>query len=226
MAVGRRRAFGGLLVRREVWIPSWRGLLAICLIVLGAIVGSVRELYPFLAAPKFVPSQVLVIDAWMPTVALQAVAHTYAQDRFSQAIVVGAYYSFDEVDGDPGNLEVVKATLVRAGIPPHQLHGIVYSGVARDRTYAAAIAVRRWLAASSLSVHGLDVATLGPHSRRSRLLYQMAFGPDMQIGVIPVRDPAYDSRRWWRFSEGIRQVLFEGVAYLYARFFFRLDPSS
>lgn len=31
----------------------------------------------------------------------------------------------------------------------------------------------------------------------------------------------YDPRHWWRTSEGVRNVVGESIAYLYARFFFR-----
>jgi hypothetical protein len=63
----------------------------------------------------------------------------------------------------------------------------------------------------------MDVITLGPHARRSRLLYQKAFGNAVSLGVISLADPAYDSRYWWRSSEGVREVWGEAVAYLYAR---------
>jgi hypothetical protein len=31
-------------------------------------------------------------------------------------------------------------------------------------------------------------------------------------------NPDYDASRWWRFSEGVREVLSKEVAYLYAEF--------
>jgi hypothetical protein len=35
-----------------------------------------------------------------------------------------------------------------------------------------------------------------------------------------VPNPDYDAKHWWQYSEGVRDVLSEGVAYLYAKFFF------
>ena len=61
---------------------------------------------------------------------------------------------------------------------------------------------------------------MGPHARRTRLLFQEAFGSKVAVGVIAVPDDAYDPRHWWRSSEGVRDVVGEAIAYVYARFFF------
>jgi hypothetical protein len=49
-------------------------------------------------------------------------------------------------------------------------------------------------------------------------------GDNVQVGVISVRNPDYDARRWWLYSEGAREVVSEVIAYLYARIFFH--PST
>jgi hypothetical protein len=61
---------------------------------------------------------------------------------------------------------------------------------------------------------------MGPHSRRSRLLYQKAFGSRVKVGVFSRPDEEYDSKRWWASSVGFEQVIGEGIAYLYARVLF------
>ena len=42
----------------------------------------------------------------------------------------------------------------------------------------------------------------------------------MLVGIIAVPNPDYDSKHWWRYSEGVKDVISEGAAYVYARFFF------
>ena len=42
----------------------------------------------------------------------------------------------------------------------------------------------------------------------------------MTVGIIAVPNPDYDSRHWWQYSEGVREVIGESIAYSYARFFF------
>lgn len=58
------------------------------------------------------------------------------------------------------------------------------------------------------------------HGRRTRLLYQKAFGRRVEVGIISVHNPDYDAKRWWQYSEGVREVLGESIAYLYAKFSF------
>ena len=65
----------------------------------------------------------------------------------------------------------------------------------------------------------LNVATVGAHARRSKLLFEKAFGPTTRVGVVALEDPEYDPMHWWRTSEGVREVLGESIAYVYARLF-------
>jgi hypothetical protein len=66
---------------------------------------------------------------------------------------------------------------------------------------------------------------LGAHARRTRLLFQKALGPDIKVGVIAIETRNYDGRHWWRSSTGVREVLTEGIGYLYSKFFFHpADP--
>ena len=91
----------------------------------------------------------------------------------------------------------------------------------RDRTYSSAVELRRWFEAHHNVPKTLTVATLGPHARRTRLLYEEAFGSQTKIGIISIPDREYDRRRWWRYSEGVKEMISEGAAYLYARFLFQ-----
>ena len=45
-------------------------------------------------------------------------------------------------------------------------------------------------------------------------------GADVKVGIIAARDPDYDPARWWRYSEGVRDVMGEVIAYLYIRLCF------
>ena len=52
------------------------------------------------------------------------------------------------------------------------------------------------------------------------LLYQKALGKNVTVGIIAVSNPDYDPKDWWRYSDGVREVIGESLAYIYARFFF------
>ena len=61
---------------------------------------------------------------------------------------------------------------------------------------------------------------MGPHARRSRLLFEKAFGRDTRVGIIALEDRDYDPAHWWKSSQGVRTVTDELIAYGYARLLF------
>jgi len=92
--------------------------------------------------------------------------------------------------------------------------------VRQDRTYTSAVTLKRWLLQHGVQPTRIHLITDGPHARRSRLLYQKAMGAGVVIGVTSIPSQAYDQRHWWRYSAGVRNVIGEALAYLYARFLF------
>ena len=96
---------------------------------------------------------------------------------------------------------------------------------ARERTYSSAAALRDWFREHNAPVQSINVLTEGAHARRTRLLYQEAFGRSMTVGIIAVSNPEFNPRQWWRYSNGVREVIGESIAYIYARFFFPSEPA-
>src|SRR5207245_6855202 len=94
-----------------------------------------------------------------------------------------------------------------------------------ERIYSSAIALRDWFRQDNLEIHGFNVLTEDCHARRTQLLYQEAFGKNVNIGIIAVPNPDYNSKRWWRYSDGVREVIGESIAYIYAKVFFRPSES-
>src|SRR6185503_9146040 len=96
--------------------------------------------------------------------------------------------------------------------------------VRRDRTYASAIALKQWLDAHQVVLSNLTVVAPGPHARRTRLLFQKAFGDATQVGAFAAMDLDYDPKDWWMSSNGFRAEIDEAIAYVYARLLF--DPAA
>jgi hypothetical protein len=90
----------------------------------------------------------------------------------------------------------------------------------RERTYSSAIALRDWFREHNTPVDNINVLTEGAHARRTRLLYQKAFDQNVTVGIIAVSNPDYNPKQWWRYSDGVREVTGESIAYIYAKFFF------
>jgi hypothetical protein len=110
--------------------------------------------------------------------------------------------------------------LKQAGIPAEEVQSVPACYVGRDRTYTSAIVLRDWFREHNVQVDSINVLTEDAHGRRTWLLFQEAMGSHTQVGIISTADPDYDASHWWRTSAGVREVLDEGIAYLYAKFFF------
>jgi hypothetical protein len=104
---------------------------------------------------------------------------------------------------DPASVQVVPAPPVR-----------------QDRTYASALVLKQWLQQHNAMPAEFNLISVGPHARRSRLLFEKAFGPEVRVGVIALENQDYDPQHWWKSSQGFRTVTDEIIAYAYARLLF------
>jgi hypothetical protein len=98
--------------------------------------------------------------------------------------------------------ELTAAILRKLGVRENLIVSVPTPPVRADRTYAY---------------------SLGTHARRTQLLFQDAIGDNIAVGVIAASSPEYDADNWWAWSSGVRAVVGELVAYLYARFLFTPD---
>lgn len=203
-------------------VPTWRGWLALALLAgLGTSGVVLGLLHPFLALTARVPADVLVVEGWMPDFGLRAALEEFRRDGYRQIYVVGIPLGQGELLSDFGSYaEVGRATLERMGAPADHLRAVPAPKVRRDRTFASAVALRDWLAREGRMPAALNVVTVDAHARRSRLLFEKAFGDRTRIGIVALPDEQYDGRRWWRSSQGVRTVLNEFIGYVYARFLF------
>jgi uncharacterized SAM-binding protein YcdF (DUF218 family) len=109
---------------------------------------------------------------------------------------------------------------VKQGLPKEKGVPVPAPQVERDRTYASALRLRAWLEKQGPLPRHLTVVSSGVHSRRSRNLFQKAFGRDTEVGIIAVRDTGFDPSHWWTTSDGFRTVTDEIIAYVYVTVFF------
>lgn len=216
-----RRSWG-LLRRRECVVPTWRGWAAL---VLGAIVAgflSVRCAYPFLAVNDPLPGGILVVEGWAPDQDLAAALEEFRRNRYEKVVVTGGPLSSGAfLIQYKTYAEQGQASLLKLGLTSNQVEAVPAPFVRQDRTYASAVALRKWLDRRSEPVTKVHLVTEGPHARRSRLMFAKACGDGVAVGVTAVPPLDYDPRCWWRSSAGVRSVLSEALAYAYARLFFR-----
>jgi len=222
MADAAERRFAGLLVRKPAWRLSWRAWLLVLVLFIGVSLGMVRYIHSFLAVNEPVPSDLMIVEGWAPTITMKQAAEIYKERNFKQVLVVRALVDVpDKYESGRYGSEYMANLLIQYGVPKEKLSSVFLTVVKRDRTYHSALAAKEWLAQQHIPVTSLDVVTVGPHARRSRLMYEKAFGSDVQIGIIPLENVEYDPSHWWRTSEGVRETIGETIAYVYARCLFR-----
>ncbi|OAI55824.1 hypothetical protein AYO49_01105 [Verrucomicrobiaceae bacterium SCGC AG-212-N21] len=212
----------GLCNRRLRWGLTMRGWLALgCLglLVLAVVFFSIQ---PFLALTHRQNTDVLVMEGWVNGYAVNATVEEFGGSPYRRIYVTGGPVAgIRQYVNDYQTSASVGADLLRkAGVAEHFVQMVPSRVKDSNRTYGAAVALRNWFRQQNISARSFNVVTEGPHARRTRLLYQKAFGREFNIGIIAVPSPDYDASHWWRYSEGVRDVLGEGIAYLYARFLF------
>ncbi len=219
--LGKRMALGSILIRKECWTLSLRGKLLVWSACVGLALTSMRFAYPFLAVTNRMHGEVLVVEGWIPGYALEQAVVLFKGGEYRRVFTSGG------ITGD-GLSATTKRTVADYGASRLRRLGMTNDSVQpipcwverKDRTYNAALAVKQWFQENGVSVRSIDIMTLGPHARRSRLLFQKALGKQVKVGVISVEDRDYDPGHWWRTSEGVREVIGEGIAYVYAKVFF------
>lgn len=216
-----KRPFFGLVKRKEKWALTWRGrLVALALMVLLGV-GFVVWVHGFLAVTQRVDAQYLVIEGWVPNYGLEESIAEFKSKPYTKIFTVGAdpLIGTDIEEGDSIAIECFKR-LKWLGMNPDLVQPVPAHVKYRNRTYQSALALKRWVDENHVPMKSFNLVTLGPHARRSRLLFEEAFGPDTKVGIISVVDREYDPKRWWKYSEGVRETIGEGIGYIYARFFF------
>ena len=223
----RERALGGFLVRRYRWgLSRWATILLLILILaFGAIV--LFGAYPYLAVTHRVNANVLVVEGWVHSYAIEASVEEFKRGSYQHIFSTGG-----PVVGKGGYINDYQTSasvgadlLKHAGAPAELVQMVPSHVIGRDRTYNSAVALREWLADHHLRPYAINIVTEGAHARRTRLLFQNALGPNVAVGVISIPSPDFDANRWWYYSEGVEDVIEEGIGYLYAISVFRMEET-
>jgi hypothetical protein len=212
-----------LFKRKEIWVPTWRGWLAIVLACAALIFGMIRFAPPFLAPTKPVGAPVLVMEGWIPEDGIRRAIALADQNHYALIITSG-----QEIEkgldisqyGDYANLAAER--LVALGYKGTNIVKAPSPKVPKDRTYHSALAVHEYLLKNT-NYRSIDLLTESVHARRSWYLFRRACRPEIKVGVIANKSPDFDAKYWWRSSNGVRTVLNEAIGYLYAVTLFNPD---
>jgi len=163
----------------------------------------------------------MVVEGWAPDYALEAVIAEFNRNHYDKLFVTGLPLE----RGAPLSeyktyAELSAAILIKMGMSSNVVQAVPAAPVRQDRTYAMATSLKRWMSDHGMAPTKVQIMTLGPHARRSRLIFEKAFGKGVKVGVTAIPSTDFDPAHWWTSSEGVRSVIGEALAYAYARVLF------
>ena len=216
------RAMWGVFDRKERWSLSLRGWLMLACGLLLATAMFLRGVYPFLAVTHRVNSNVLVVEGWVHEYAIQAAVDEFRDGGYSQVFTTGgpAEGIGRYINDYNTSASVGAELLVKNGLARESVQMVPSRVMDRDRTFSSAVALHDWIRKHKPFVRGINVVTEDTHARRTWLLFQEALGNEVPIGIIAVANVDYPPNQWWHYSEGVKNVVSELAAYLYAKLFF------
>jgi len=204
-----------LFRRRQVWLPTAWGLLVLGAAAAAIAIWLAQSANAFLALdePAVMPdgrgARVLVIEGWLDEDDLEQAVQIFRRGHYERVITSGGpiesfspFASFAERAAD---------YLRHHGLGDVPLDAVPSPRTAQDRTFASAVWVRDWASKNGVSMDAFDVLTHDVHARRTRLLYRMAFGPAVQVGVLSTTSTE-DTKRWWTNSQAFKSLLGEAVS--------------
>jgi hypothetical protein len=207
-------------------VPTLWGWLVLCIMCAGLVFLAAKQLDSFLSVNNPVDAKVMVVEGWLPDYAVRQALNEFNRTKAVKLITTGGplekgYYLSEYKT----YAELTRETLKKIGADSTAIVMIPAPEVKVDRTYASACEVKKWIERSGMSLTAINLVSMGPHTRRSRLLYEKAFDAppklSVTVGTIACSEQMYDGRSWWKTSSGFRIVTDELIAYLYARFVFR-----
>lgn len=179
-----------------------------------------EHIHGFLSATVPVDAQILVIEGWLPDDALKKAAERVAEKPYEWVIAVGGpleHGFFLSEYGTSANL--ARATLIKIS-NRKDIVAVASPSVRKDRTYASAVALKRWLDQNQIGFNKVNIVSFDTHARRSWYLFKKALGDHYSVGVIAIDASDYDGNRWWTSSQGFKRVIEETIAYGYTLLLF------
>ena len=172
----------------------------------------------FLAINRRVEANILVVEGWVyDHPAIREAAEEFERGQYRLLITVGGPIGEAEGNPDqPSSAMLAANRLQELGMDKRRIIVLAVPKVSGHRTYASALALRNWLRDSKTQTTGVNVFTIGPHARKSLVLFTRALGPGIAVGVIAGTDDDYDPDRWWMSPRGIYVIFRKLLGYLYA----------
>jgi hypothetical protein len=192
-----------------------RVLLGSCCILLILLIAGAAWLCSsgesYFSLTRRVPADVLAVEGWIGQDGIRAAAAEFEERGYQYLVATGGL--IEEGQNRSNYAEIAERELIQSGIPIDKMIVAPTGQIERQRTYESAVAARQALQRRGIQPNALNVFTLGPHARRSRLVYEKVYRPRTQVGVIAFVPHNYEVEPWWRSKGRTKCLLKEVVGY-------------
>jgi len=214
-----------LLKQRRFWLPTASGLLLLLLIcvVIGYLMSA--NLYSYLAQNEPVGARVLVVEGWMDPEELDQAIQTFNKGNYEHVVTTGGpVIRWHRMSTVSDYATQAAEYLGQHGISPELISAVPAPKSRRERTFLSAVTFRESAQRLGISLDAVDVFSAGPHARRTRLLFQMALGPGVRVGVFSARPTDFDPEAWWRTRAGVEQMIYQSFGFVWVKCCFWPGP--
>ncbi|MGE0019536.1 MAG: hypothetical protein AB7S72_07710 [Draconibacterium sp.] len=175
----------------------------------------------YLSKSNPVNGEFLVLDGQLPDYAIEQAITIFDQNKYKAIVVMGGRLpSGHYITGKKTMAEITYSTFIALDFDSTKLILIKGQQVLKDRTYTSGLYLKKWFEEQKIQTTKIDILSVGCHAKRSQYLFQKALGNNFEIGVVAIKDKGYNINKWWKTSNGVRSVISEVIALIYATVFF------
>jgi|HubBroStandDraft_6_1064221.scaffolds.fasta_scaffold164774_2 hypothetical protein len=193
------------------WSPKLLGSLAIVVLLVIAVIWLCIYGESFFSLTRRVPPQVLVVEGWIGVDGIRAAAAEFERGGYQYIVATGG--QTEDRQSSSNFAEMAGRELIRRGVPDDRIIMAPTGEIEHERTFKSAVAAWRALQKRGICSKTVNVMTLGPHARRTRLVYAKVYAPSAQVGVIAWTPSDYEGGPWWRSNRRTKCFLKEIIGY-------------
>lgn len=190
----------------------------VCLLV-------IRNIYSLLSPIDPVGARILVVEGWLAPDELDQAVHIFKKGGYQRVVTTGGpIVGWSELFAHSNYAQIAADYLAQHGLPSDRIVIVPTPASAQERTFLSAVVLRESAQKLGITLDMIDLISSGAHARRSRLLFQMAFGPKARVGVLAARPEDYNPEAWWQSSSGVEAIVFQSIGLIWVKCCFWPGP--
>ena len=214
-----------LFRQRQIWMPTILGWLFLLLICVVSGILLLNNLYTFLAQNEPVGARFLVVEGWLAPDELDQAIRAIKKGKYERIVTTGGPVTgWPELNLDTDYAKLAADYLAHHGVRRDLISVVPAPKSAQERTFLSAVMFRESAQRLGITLDAVDIFSSGPHARRSRLLFQMALGQQVRVGILAARPSDFEPETWWRTSVGVEKMLFQSFGLVWVKCCFWPGP--